>query len=395
MQNTTQKKSGKSPRYHSIHLCLKLDSGFGRGILDGLSAYGGHRTDWRFGIVSGHHSATGPPHADAFLGSVKPGHVERWDAKQRGMVVNTSRSHDFPGIVSVTCDDRRIGRLAADHLLGKGLTSFAYYGPAPNRREEAFHERIQEAKGHSYTPFFEGAASRGEEDINHWLADLPKCTGIMTFNDGYALQLLWVADSMGRGVPEDLAVIGVDADPVQSLLSPVPITSVDPDFYTVGYRAAEFLDRILQGYDACDERIRIPPAGIVEQATTDFPGVDDPWVIEAARYIRRHACAGIRAADVVATIPLSRRPLEHRFRKYFGRTILEEIHRVRIDEAARLLTHTGLTISTVAKKSGYSSRTKLTQIFGKTTDMSPSEYRRRHRAGRQRTEGKGEQNMER
>jgi LacI family transcriptional regulator len=160
----------------------------------------------------------------------------------------------------------------------------------------------------------------------------------------------------------------------------VPITSVDPNFFLIGYEAAKLLDRILkEGYDACTERIYIPPARIVEKASSDFAGINDPFVVQAARFIRRYACEGITAGDVVEAMPLSRRPLERRFRNTFNRTLLQEIQRVRIAEVASLLTRSQLPISAIVEETGFKSHARLTQLFGKLVGMSPAEYRRQHR----------------
>jgi LacI family transcriptional regulator len=305
--------------------------------------------------------------------------AETWDAEQRRAVINISRSRDLAGIASVTCDDALIGRMAAEHLLDKNLQAFAYFG-AESRRESAFAECIA-AHDRPYHCLNADAVSKPQ--LHGWLKGLPLRTGVMAFNDQEAAHLLWAAQAVGRTVPEDLAVVGVDADHIQSLLAPIPITSVDPDFFRVGYLAAELLDRILHdGYDARAERIRVPPRRVVEQASSDFAGIGDTFAVQAARFIRRHACEDLRVTDVVDAVPLSRRPLERRFRRIFGRTLLEEIQRLRIAEAARLLTHTRLPVSEVAQESGFKSHARFTQLFGQTVGVSPAEYRRNHQPKR-------------
>ncbi len=369
----TETPQNSAPRTRHIHFKLNRGASQGRGILEGLSSYRGNRVDWCFGI-NPRRDQLGPPHADALVGNLGAWMADMWDIEQRRMIVNTSRFADLSHIASVTCDDARVGRIAADHLLGKNLQVFAYFG-VRSCREQAFAERVAE-KGYSCQSFF--LEGDWEQECEHWLANLPKCTGIMTFNDGMAVRLLWAAKSVGRSTPEDLAVIGVDADHVESLMAPVPITSVDPDFYTVGYRVAELLDRIFQGYDARQERIRIPPAGVIEQASTDFPGITDRPVLEAARFIRRHACEGINATDVVDATHLSRRSLERRFRDAFGRTLLDELQKVRITEAARLLARTRRPVALVARQSGFNTHAHLATVFHKTMGMSPTDYRHKH-----------------
>jgi LacI family transcriptional regulator len=79
--------------------------------------------------------------------------------------------------------------------------------------------------------------------------------------------------------------------------------------------------------------------------------------------------------DVVAEIPLSRRPLERRFRTVFGRTLLAEIHRVRVSEATRLLQQTELPIASVAKQVGFNGNDRLTEAFRTLLGTTPAAYR--------------------
>jgi LacI family transcriptional regulator len=366
------RNSEKKKKYH-IHIGLSLFGSQGRGILEGISDYAGHRPDWDFGITGTSALEAGPPYADAFVGCCTPQQVASWDESQRRRVVNVTRSHDYPGIASVTCDDLLIGRMAAEYLLTKELTTFVYHG-LYSERKKGFCEALQEA-GKTCC----GLAGGNPQAVQEWIAQLPCGTGIMTFNDGAAVRVLSLAEEMGRSVPNDLAVIGVDDDYVQSLLAPIPITSVVPDFRKVGYVAAEMLDRMLAGYDACEERIRVPPLRVHEQESSDFPGFADEVVVRAARYIRRNACSGINASDVVRMMPLSRRPLEKRFRQAFGRTILEEIQRARIAHASMLLAQSDLSVASIAEQAGFNSGQWFAEVFHETLGCSPTAYRRKYR----------------
>ena len=380
-KRSTPNPNTESKEYH-IHLLLPIHTAMGRGIFDGIVEVAGHRLDWHCGVIRELKQTDvptiGPPAADAVLGGVRHHLAKDWDTDQRRRVVNTSRGYDDGEIANVICDDQRIGRMAADHLLGKNLQAFAYCGGASGR-ESGFAERIRGA-GRPYQCLLPD--EHPETDLESWLETLPPRTGIMGFNDDMAAMILWAAQRIGRAVPEDLAVVGVDADPVQSFLAPVPISSVDPNFHRVGYRAAELLDRILKdGHDARGETILVPPAGVVEQGSSDFPGIDDPQVIKAARFIRRHACDGILVRDVVTEIPLSRRPLERRFRAAFGRSMLEEIHRVRVAEAARMLKQTELPVGVIARQVGFHGNDRLTEAFRTVLSMTPADYRRDESGG--------------
>jgi len=50
-----------------------------------------------------------------------------------------------------------------------------------------------------------------------------------------------------NAVPEEIAVIGVDNDPLLCSLTTPPLTSVIPNTHRTGYEAARLLDRLMSG----------------------------------------------------------------------------------------------------------------------------------------------------
>ena len=73
---------------------------------------------------------------------------------------------------------------------------------------------------------------------------IPKPMAIIADDDRMAVDLLIAAWSMGLRVPEDIAILGAeDLGLVQATL-PIGLSSVDANFYEVGWRGAELLDRL-------------------------------------------------------------------------------------------------------------------------------------------------------
>jgi transcriptional regulator GlxA family with amidase domain len=68
-----------------------------------------------------------------------------------------------------------------------------------------------------------------------------------------------------------------------------------------------------------------------------------------------------------------------------GRSIFEEIQRVRVGRAAALLAGTDLSMGTLAEQSGFSNGVHLSVAFRREMGVSPSEYRRQFQS----LEGKG------
>ena len=90
------------------------------------------------------------------------------------------------------------------------------------------------------------------------------------------------------------------------------------------------------------------PEGIVTRRSSDALAIDDADVAAALRFIRRHACDGIQARDVVQAVAISRTALMSRFKALLGRTIHAEIQRVQIDRARQLMAATDLPLNRVA-----------------------------------------------
>ena len=166
---------------------------------------------------------------------------------------------------------------------------------------------------------------------------LPKPIGVMTCNDDRGLQVLDACRRMSILVPEEVAVIGVDNDEIICNLSSPNLTSVDVNTYNIGYEAAALLDRMIAGEPAAEKLVLLAPGIVVTRGSTDVLATEDRELAEAIRLIRAHACEGLRFKDFVKMTNLSRRTLERRVRNLLGRSPKEEITRVQLESAKRLL----------------------------------------------------------
>ena len=77
-------------------------------------------------------------------------------------------------------------------------------------------------------------------------------------------------------------------------------------------------------------------------------------------------------------VSLVRRSIKLRVKKVTGLSMLEILHKGRIEHAKALLTHKDGTISTVAEACGYQSSRTFSQTFKKIVGSSPSSYARSH-----------------
>jgi LacI family transcriptional regulator len=79
--------------------------------------------------------------------------------------------------------------------------------------------------------------------------------------------------------------------------------------------------------------------------------------------------------DVVRQSGKSRRTLENRFTRAVGRSLHEEINRLRIERAKQLLTDTDWTIERVAEACGFAASKRLYEAFMREEGTTPNSFR--------------------
>lgn len=72
--------------------------------------------------------------------------------------------------------------------------------------------------------------------------------------------------------------------------------------------------------------------------------------------------------------------LQEGFKKLYGTTVNSYVQKKRLDEAYNLLTRTDLSISEIVNAIGLSSKSYFSKIFKEKHDISPSEFRKKHRS---------------
>ena len=222
----------------------------------------------------------------------------------------------------------------------------AYCGFPPGRltpwsaeRAEAFQSHAQEAgfPCSVYTTRQDTVRKWADlqEELTAWLKSLETPVGLMAANDARARHVLEACRAIGRRVPEDVAVLGVDNDEVMCELTTPPLSSIEQGARSLGYQAAAVLDSLMNGKRVHTMRHLVEPKGIVTRRSTSALAIEDPDVAAAVAYIRNHACDPILVRNVVIAASVSRSTLEQRFKALMGRTIHCEIQRVQIEHRAR------------------------------------------------------------
>ncbi|MBF6029256.1 XylR family transcriptional regulator [Pseudomonas sp. P115] len=289
------------------------------------------------------------------------------------------------GIPYVATDNHALMRLAYEHLIDAGLTRFACFSlpeAQANRwaqeREKAFRSLMQRdglqvevyrGLGTS-APLWDSAV---EQQIA-WLQGLPKPIGIIAVTDARARQLLQACLTAGIAVPEQVALIGIDNDPLTRTLTRVPLSSVIQGTETMGRTAAALLHRMLHGKPCKAEQILVPPEAINVQASSSHQPLGNTYVMQALLFIRQYACQGIKTAQVAAYVGVSRSSLEAHFRKARGCSVHDEILRFKLANAAKGLEGNRLAIADIAQQCGFKSAQYLHTVFRREFGCTPRQY---------------------
>jgi LacI family transcriptional regulator len=396
-------------------------AGYDRGLLEGIARYAQLHGPWVF-YLSGDYPEVPMPFSDSvsgtfaelgYLSSIVTGkelpNLQRWGAQ--GVIgrihsVQMLKKLLAPGlpviaidlpeglpaldnllgnISEIRADSQRAGVLAAEHFLERGFWNFAFCGYEgrvwSQRRRDSFAERLRGA-GHSCDVF----QPRRRKDVLSWkqelpmvmtwLKSLPKPVALMACNDIRGRQVLEAVRLCGLEVPEDVAVIGVDDDQFICNLSNPPLSSVAFNLQQAGYQAAELLDQLIRGKVRQPQRIMVESLWVVARRSSHVIATEDRHVAAALRFIRDHARWAIGVDDVVRQAGVSRRGLEIRFRHTLGRSIRDEILRVRLAFTKQLLAETNLPAERIAELAGFCNPPYLRNVFRRETGMTLTQFRK-------------------
>jgi LacI family transcriptional regulator len=303
-------------------------------------------------------------------------------------VVDLVAEHPEIQLPRVLADNVSIGWTAAEHLMSCGLHHLAFFNVwdshVEQERMEGFRKAVEKF-GHAFYPVeFHSGQSRKKDsqDMFRWLADqllaLPKPLGTMGQHDREAIYIMQACELAGLRIPEQVAVVGSDNDPLLCELGPVPLSSVDNRRRDQGYQAAALLDQLMAGEAAPPKPIRVPAGPVIVRHSSEVLAVSDPDLSKALRYIsENYRRQSISVDEVVQHVDVTRRRLYTLFEEHLGRPIHAEILRRRLDLARRLLLTTREKLYLIGRNCGFQGAQQLTRVFTREVGMSPSQYRQR------------------
>lgn len=292
------------------------------------------------------------------------------------------------GLPRFGIDNESVAQLAFDHLSACRLNNFAFVGEPKGKyiyddeRRESFSQIVQQHGSicHLYTNHFGGRAAiswqEHQKKLASWLTRLPKPIGIMCCHDDRGQQVLDACQLANLGVPDEVAVVGVDNDELLCQLSIPSLSSIDIGAERIGYQAASLLDQIMRGEKKFDRSVLFEPKGVVVRQSSNMIVCPDPEIAKALRFIQQNACNFLTVEDIIQEIQLSQSPFNRRFKMHVGRTPKQEILRIQMETAKRLLTNTHDTIQSIANQCGFEESWYFISVFRKQTGSTPGTFRK-------------------
>ena len=366
-----------------IALISENSSEYGRRIAEGVAARARESSDHR---IVWHNPETLSPHErfkgyDGIIARVANDAMARRLLATRLPVVDVFCTKEYPGIIGVTPDQVAIGQLAATHFADKRYENFAFVGFRgvlfSDMRRNGFEEEL--ARRNMTVSAYEvqmtnDLGSFFNANLNPLakfhrlrdkLASLPRPLAVFAANDLLALNVLKLTIEAGIRVPDDMAILGVDDDKLVSALAEVPLSSIDPNAFGVGYAAARILDAVVKKPAKRKEHKvwRVAPGAVSERVSTQQYAVSPSWLAEILEYIDTNIGRPLSTADLVKFSARSHVTIGKAFNAKFGVSPLRYIIERKMKYAKKLIESGEHMVKEVASLSGYTSPARFSSTY--------------------------------
>lgn len=179
--------------------------------------------------------------------------------------------NDISNISSVYTNHSAAFQLGMNHLIEKGYKKIGYctgrkLGPSSQKRFDVYKRQLQstDEEVNEEWIFTECFTLEDGVRVAHKLKEMQHLPeALIVAGDEVAIGVMTEAEKLGIQVPEDLAIIGFDNQPISRVLQ---LTTIDQNLKEIGKKAFEMFYRQTNAESSKQEKVEIPYE-LVERST--------------------------------------------------------------------------------------------------------------------------------
>ena len=375
-----------------IAIMVENSRAYGRAMIEGIAAHAQELRDWALRPISAKDAtATRLTAFDGIIARIADRRLAQRIIKSHTPCVDVFCQRQYQDIIGVDSDHRKIASLACDFFRLRGFHNLAYCGFPGLSFSDARERTFASKDVFSYHPSHHQQVDDSQfyaeridripdfQSLRRWIKSLPKPVAVFCCNDLRALQLQQATLAENLHIPNDVAILGVDDDTILCSFAKIPISSINPNSFMVGYEAARLLSHRMETRHSPRKTTihRVKPGSISERASSEFMPIDPPWFGEVLMHIERNLRRPIGASEIFELSQRSSTYVEQVFKKRLGKSVQQYITSTKMLEAKRLLSDPSLRISEIAYRCGFSSPQYFCRTFSAAFNLNPKTYRKK------------------
>lgn len=298
-------------------------------------------------------------------------------------VVDISDVLDRSDFGRVCTDSNALGRLAADHFRARNFRHAAFFAfewtSLHQRRYEAFAAAFGEPHPEKWCWPDETDRPEDRSALERWLLGkiraAPKTVAVLAFNAYNASFVSRICHNHRIAVPHEVAILAGYESAIHTQHADHTISAILHDNEGITRKATALLERMMGGRAAHDTCISVPPLGIAVRRSTDAIAADDPTLRAALLFVSKNISRPFGPSQIAEKLNVPIERLNIIAQRELGRSMLDEIVRLRVEEAKRLMKETGEKLSTIARLTGFCNASYFIKVFSRREGVSPRTWR--------------------
>ena len=214
------------------------------------------------------------------------------------------------------------------------------------------------------------------ERLSSFFLALPRPVALFISNGRHLAVVYRIISRLGIRVPEEFAVLCNSDNSCLLENASIPTSHICGEPFEMGRKAAELLERMMNGESVPSLPVRVTPSAIVSRHSTDAFTVSNPKLAMAVEFLCGNYMNFISVEDAAAAAGISSSMLVRLFQRHLRKSPSEFLRGVRLNQACCLLDKSDLPLSAIAQKIGYGSAMSFSTAFQQRYRVAPGEYRR-------------------